>query len=247
MEITSINNKLVMYANSLKEKKYRDNENKYLIEGEHLISMCCKDDIECIFTTKDNYNLENVKVYNVNENVLKKLSFVQANQGIVAIVKKKNYQIDYHKNRYLICDGVSDPGNLGTIIRSSLAFNVDFIILSKGSVDIYNDKVIRGSQGAILKIPIIYADIKETILNLKENGIKVLASTLASDSINLKNVNPSKRFALIVGNEGQGISKDSFSLSDERIKIKHSQNIDSLNVGVATSIMLYYLDFKCGD
>ena len=232
MEITSINNKLVMYANSLKEKKYRDNENKYLIEGEHLISMCCKDDIECIFTTKDNYNLENVKVYNVNENVLKKLSFVQANQGIVAIVKKRNYQIDYHKNRYLICDGVSDPGNLGTIIRSSLAFNVDFIILSKG---------------AILKIPIIYADIKETILNLKENGIKVLASTLASDSINLKNVNPSKRFALIVGNEGQGISKDSFSLSDERIKIKHSQNIDSLNVGVATSIMLYYLDFKCGD
>ena len=147
----------------------------------------------------------------------------------------------------MICDGVSDPGNLGTIIRSSLAFNVDFIILSKGSVDIYNDKVIRGSQGAILKMPIIYADIKETILNLKENGIKVLASTLASDSINLKNVNPSKRFALIVGNEGQGISKDSFSLSDERIKIKHSQNIDSLNVGVATSIMLYYLDFKCGD
>lgn len=240
MQITSTSNKMVLYAASLKEKKYRDKENKYLIEGEHLISMA--DDIECIFTTDESYKNDKVTVYYVNEAVLKKISFVQSPQGIIAIVNKKKVEIDYSKNRYLLCDGVSDPGNMGTIIRTALAFNVDMVILANGSVDIYNDKVIRGSQGAILKIPVAYTNMEDCVRKLQENDVKVYASTLSKRSINLKDVKEVNRFALVVGNEGSGVSQLVQDISDYNVKIAHSDCIDSLNVGVATSIMLYYFD-----
>lgn len=105
MEITSLSNKIVVYAAQLKEKKYRDKENKYLIEGEHLISMA--KDVECIFTTNKNYINDKVMVYYVTDAILKKISAVEAPQNIIAIVKKEKYELDYTKNRYLICDGVS--------------------------------------------------------------------------------------------------------------------------------------------
>lgn len=240
MLITSLNNKMVVYANSLKEKKYRDKENKYLIEGEHLISMA--NDIECIFTTNTNYQNYKTTVYYVSENVLKKISFVQAPQGIIAIVKKDNIAINYNLKRYLICDGVSDPGNMGTIIRTALAFHVEMIILANGSVDIYNDKVIRGSQGAILKMPIVYANLNECLDEFKKHNISVYASTLSNRSIDLKDVKEVNKFALVVGNEGCGVSKEILDKSDYNIKISHSNCIDSLNVGVASAIMLYYFN-----
>ena len=240
MIITSTSNKMVLYANSLKEKKYREKENKYLIEGEHLISMA--KDIECIFTTNENYKNESTTVYYVSEDVLKKLSFVQSPQGIVAIVKKNQYSIDYNLSSYLLCDGVSDPGNMGTIIRTALAFNVEMIILANGSVDIYNDKVIRGSQGAILQIPIVYTDLNECVKKLQENNVKVYASTLSNRSVNLKSIKEINKYALVVGNEGSGVTQAIQDASDFNVKIAHSDSIDSLNVGVATSIMLYYFN-----
>lgn len=240
MIITSTSNKMVLYANSLKEKKYREKENKYLIEGEHLISMA--KDIECIFTTNENYKNESTTVYYVSEDVLKKLSFVQSPQGIVAIVKKNQYSIDYNLSSYLLCDGVSDPGNMGTIIRTALAFNVEMIILANGSVDIYNDKVIRGSQGAILQIPIVYTDLNECVKKLQENNVKVYASTLSNRSVNLKSIKEINKYALVVGNEGSGVTQSIQDASDFNVKIAHSDSIDSLNVGVATSIMLYYFN-----
>ena len=173
---------------------------------------------------------------------LKKLSFVQSPQEIVAIVRKSKQEINFSLNRYLLCDGVSDPGNMGTIIRTALAFNVDMVILANGSVDIYNDKVIRGSQGAILRIPVVYTNMQECVKKLQENNIKVYASTLSNRSINLKEVKDVERFALVVGNEGSGVSQIVQDISDFNVKIAHSDCIDSLNVGVATSIMLYYFD-----
>lgn len=239
MLITSTSNKLVLYANSLKEKKYRDKEGKFLIEGEHLISMAS--DIECIFTTNENYK-SNYPVYYVSEDVLKKISFVQSPQGIIAICKKKTCEINYNKSSYLLCDGVADPGNMGTIIRTALAFHVDQVILANGSVDIYNDKVIRGSQGAIFEIDVAYGNLNEVIEKLQANNIKVYASTLSARSIDLKEVKEINKYALVVGNEGSGVSQSVLDKSDYNIKIQHSTSIDSLNVGVATSIMLYYFD-----
>jgi len=240
MVITSTSNKTVCLANSLKEKKYRDSTNKFLIEGEHLISMA--NDIECIFTTDEKYTNDKVPVNYVNDQVLKKLSFVEAPQGIIAICNKPNYKIDYTLKKYLLCDNVSDPGNMGTIIRTALAFNVDMIILEKGSVDIYNDKVIRGSQGAIFKIPVVYENLGEVIKNLQERNVKVYASTLSKRSISLTEIKEIDKYALIVGNEGSGVKQIYQDIADFNIKIDHSNTIDSLNVGVATSIMLYHFD-----
>ena len=240
VEITSTTNKLVIYASKLKEKKFRDQEGKFLIEGEHLISMA--NNIETIFTTNRNYHNEKVMVVYTNEVVLKKISQVEAPQNIIAICKKITTTIDYNKDKYLICDGVQDPGNLGSIIRTCLAFNIDYVLLSKGSVDIYNDKVIRGSQGAIFKINIAYCDLDDTLDKLKANNITIYTSTLQSDSVNLKDIKKIGRFCLIVGNEGSGVSTTSLNKSDVKVKIAHSNSIDSLNVGVATSIMLYHFD-----
>ncbi len=240
MVITSLNNKMVLYANSLKNKKYRDRENKYLIEGEHLISMA--QDIECIFTTNLNYRNEKTTIYYVSEAILKKLSFVESPQGIIAIVKKQNYQFNDQLQRYLICDGVADPANMGTIIRTALAFHAQMIILATGSVDIYNEKVIRGSQGAILKMPIVYAPLDTIYKQLKQRGICIYASTLSPNSVDLKSIKSVENYALVVGNEGSGISKTTIDQANYLIKIAHSDCIDSLNVGVATSIMLYYFD-----
>lgn len=241
MEITSTSNKQIIYANSLKEKKYRDKENKYLIEGKHLISMC--PDIECIFTTDRNFQSnKNYPVYYVDDKVMKKLSMTKTPQGIVAIAYKKKVSFNENKSKYLLLDNVSDPGNLGTIIRTALAFQIDQIILSNNSVDIYNDKVIRGSQGGLFLIDVLYRNLQEIIPILQSKQVKVYASTLHPDSYDLKSIKINNKYALIVGNEGSGIRSEIINMSDFKIKINHSNDIDSLNVGVATSIMLYQFE-----
>lgn len=237
MIITSLKNKQVMEACALKEKKYRDALGKFLIEGEHLLEMA--ENVEVIFTTHLDFQSP-IPTFYVSSEVMAKLSFTKAPQGIVAVVKKKVMSIDYNQKYYLLCDNVSDPGNLGTIIRTALAFQLDGVILSENSVDIYNDKVIRGSQGAIFKVPVVYENLSFVIKKLKEHHVCVYASTLQKNSIDLQEVDKVEKFALIVGNEGAGISKEIIDSSDKCIKIYHSSAIDSLNVSVATSIMLYH-------
>lgn len=239
MIITSLSNKQIIYACSLKEKKYRDRENKYLIEGEHLIAMANPDTIECLFTTDLTFQANYPVIY-VNQEVLQKLSLTKNPQNKIAILRKTESTLQYDKKRYLLLDNVSDPGNVGSIIRSALAFQIDYVILSKNSVDIYNDKVIRGSQGAFFKTKMVYADLSEVIFLLKKQQIPVYASTLNEHSKKLMEVLPPSSFALIVGNEGQGISNEIIALADQCIKIEHSHAIDSLNVSVATAIMLYH-------
>ncbi len=123
-----------------------------------------------------------------------------------------------------------------------MAFQIDYVVLSLNSVDIYNDKVIRSSQGAIFKCKFVYANLLEVMQQLKENNIVTYASTLSSNSINLTTLKQIQSFALIVGNEGSGISLEILKAADVAIKIAHSAAIDSLNVSVATAIMLYYFD-----
>ncbi len=241
MIITSLTNQHVMYACSLKEKKYRDKEKKFLIEGEHLIQMAPVESIECLFTTDTTYQA-NYPVYYVSLPVLEKISMTSTPQNKIAIIKKMNHTLTYDKKKYLLLDHVSDPGNVGSILRTALAFQVDFVVLSLNCVDIYNDKVIRGSQGAIFQCKFVYEDLNQVLFYLKQNHIPSYASVLDSKSISLVSVNELSSYALIVGNEGSGISKDIIKQADYHIKIDHSSAIDSLNVSVATAIMLYYFD-----
>ena len=142
-------------------------------------------------------------------------------------------------DRILILDGIQDPGNLGTIIRSSVAFNIDSIVLSKDSVDLYNSKVIRATQGMIFNINIIQKDLLEFIPLLKDYKIY---GTKVNGGKSLKNVEKVKKFAIIMGNEGQGVKKDILDMCSDYIYIDMNKSCESLNVGVATSIILYELD-----
>ena len=164
-------------------------------------------------------------------------------KGEMRIISDFKYKNEVFKinNKILMLDGVQDPGNLGTIIRSSVAFNVDTIIVSNDTVDMYNSKVLRATQGMIFNINIIERNIEDTIVNLKKNGY-IVYGTKVNGGKSLKSVEKSKKFAIIMGNEGKGVSSSILDLCSDYIYIDMNSNCESLNVGVATSIILYELD-----
>ena len=148
--------------------------------------------------------------------------------------EKKNY------SKYLVLDDVADPGNLGTIIRSSLALGIEALIVSKDTVDEYNDKVLRSTQGAIFKLPIFREDLKEAINDLKEQKIPVLVTSL-KDAENVKDLNRMDKFALVLGNEARGVKEELVNLADKVIKITMHNNVESLNVAMSAGMIAYYL------
>lgn len=238
-EIKSSNNEYIKELAKLKIKKNRDLEKKFLVEGYHLIEMA-EDYIETILISdiKDLNIIKNKKYILVTKEIINKLSQTQTPQGIIGVVRKKEEFID--DGNILVLDNVQDPSNVGTLIRSALSFNIQNIILSNDCVDIYNDKVIRGSQGSIFKINHIYCDLCEKINELKKKNYKIYGTSLKK-AICIDEVKFENHFALILGNEGQGVSDDILQQTDCNLYIPISPQIDSLNVAVAGSILMYEL------
>ena len=234
--ITSLTNEKMKEYAKLNQSKYREEKGLFIVEGPHLVSEAKQLNLlEEVITTDPN-----IEGTLVSDAVMKKLSNTVHPVkvlGICKIVKRAKVC-----SKVLVLDCISDPTNLGTLLRSAIAFGFETVFLANGSVDPYNDKVIRGSQGAILKIPVAYTNMEDCVRKLQGNDVKVYASTLSKRSINLKDVKEVNRFALVVGNEGSGVSQLIQDISDYNVKIAHSDCIDSLNVGVATSFMLYYFD-----
>lgn len=237
MTITSLNNPTIKEISKLKNKKYRDLTNTYLAEGEHLVEEAYKNNILTkIILLEDticNYDIE--KIY-VTKEVMKKLTELDTPNKIIGIVKK-NTPLPIG-NKILILDNIQDPGNLGTIIRSSVAFDIDTIVLSPNTVDIYNPKVIRSTQGMIFYTNIITLELKEFINEIKTKNYTIFGTNVRNGK-NIKEITLPEKFALVLGNEGQGVSKEIESLCDDNIYIKMSSKCESLNVSVATSILLY--------
>ena len=242
MLITSLDNKKIKKYLSLKNSKDRKKEGLFLIEGMHLCMEAYKNGILVDILLLDGEELEfsfDKEITFVNENILKKMSMLTNYSKVIGICKmiEKN---EIKGNHLLILDDVQDPGNVGTIIRSSKAFNVDTIILSTNSVDIYNDKVLRSTQGMIFDMNIIYADLEKIIPILKKNGYLILGTDVIK-GIDVRSINVSK-YALIMGNEGHGVRKKIKELCDRNLYIKMNNDCESLNVAVATSILLYEID-----
>lgn len=237
--IESINNDGIKEIRKLNDKKYRDESNLFLVEGDHLVKEAYKAGyLKKLILTEDIYDFDVDKIL-VTDKVIKSISELN-NTKVIGVCSKLSTNLDLSKN-VLILDGVQDPGNLGTIIRSCVAFNVNNLVLSNETVDLYNSKVIRSTQGMIFNINIIRDDLKNTIKLLKDNNYTIYGTNVIN-GIDVKDVKKDKKYAIILGNEGNGISNEINALVDKNIYIKMNDKCESLNVAVSGSIILYELN-----
>ncbi len=237
MVIESVDNKRVKELCKLHEKKYRDKTKTFLVEGINLINKAySKGLLKTLIVLEGKILPLDVDTITVTKKVMKKISKLDSPpsfMGVCNFVKNMKFT-----DRILILDNIQDPGNLGTIIRSAVAFNVDTIVLSNTSVDEYNPKVLRATQGMIFDLNILRRDLKTFIPLLKQGKYKIYGTNVV-DGKNIKDIKLSTHFAIIMGNEGNGISEFSKKMCDEFIYIKMNNECESLNVGVAASIILY--------
>lgn len=234
MTITSIQNEKVKFWTGLKLKKNRDKHKCFLIEGDHLIAEA----------KKKNLIIETISLndptadYQVTKEIMAKISEQKSISSDIAVVKYiPNKEII---GNILILDDIQDPGNMGTIIRSACAFGIDTIVLSPKTVDLYNPKVIRSTQGMLFHINIIVREIVPFIKELKKDNYKIIG-TKVTDGNDVRSSKIYSHYALVIGNEGQGISMEVKDLCSEYLYIRMNEQVESLNVAVATSILLYEL------
>ena len=241
MLYSSISNDKIKKLKKLNSKKYRDLNGLFLVDGEHLVREAYNSGYleELILLEGASFNLD-VKTSYVTSDVMKYISDLDSPNGIMGVCRKKDSKLS--GDRIVILDDIQDPGNLGTIIRSCVAFNVDTLVMSSGCVDLYNPKVIRSTQGMLFKLNIIVvSDIDKFVNDLKCKNYKIY-STKVNGGNSLKSIEKSSRFAIIMGNEGNGVRASLNELADSYIYIDMNASCESLNVGVATSIILYELD-----
>ncbi|PKK94782.1 MAG: RNA methyltransferase [Tenericutes bacterium HGW-Tenericutes-5] len=231
--ISSIQNNLIKDITKLKLKKYRQESNLFLIEGYHLVEEAYNAGLLKQIFYVDECPYKDIESYQVTDNVLKKLSVLPSPQGILGVCKRPIKKA--LSDKVLILDNVQDPGNIGTLMRSASSFGFETII-AENSVDFFNDKVIRSSQGAVFKLNLINTEIIEFLQNNQDYSLYVtdLKANVFLEDIDLT----SKRIGVILGNEGTGVNQEILNLIDNKIKIK-MQNMESLNVGVAGSIIMY--------
>lgn len=242
--ITSKDNKMYKGWVKLLQKKYRQKNQMFLGEGEHLILEAKKAGVLVEILLCGGVSLEiDAPVTYLSKPLFEKLASTVTTAGMIAVCRMKEHEIK-QKNRLLIVDGVSDPGNLGTLIRSALAFGFDGMVISEDTVDIYNEKVVRATQGAIFNLPIIRRNLADYIFSLQQSGVVVYAATLDTDAKILDDLAPVEKMAFIVGSEGAGIRNELISISDGCVIIEMAQAVESLNVGVAGSILMYQFSKK---
>lgn len=238
--IESVNNASIRKYSKLLQKKYRDIEGLYIVSTDHLVKEALKKDLVVeIFLLKGKENTYG-KVTYVNESVMRKLSSLKTLPNVVAIVKKEKERTI--KGNVIMLDGLQDPGNVGTIIRSAVAFNIDTIIVGNNTVDIYNEKVLRATEGMLYNINIIKKNLSDAIIELKLQGYTIIG-TKVDDGKNIENLS-FKKCAFIVGNEGNGINDEILDMCDEYVYIPMNEMCESLNVSIASSIIMYELNKK---
>ena len=232
MEITSVNNKLVKELAKLNESKYRKLTNTFIVEGKHLVTEARNNNLII-----DAYSIEDKEGYiKVSEEVMKKICNTDTVVSEIAVCKmleKKELS-----NKILILDSIQDPGNLGTLLRTAKAFNFNTVVLGLNTVDLYNPKVIRSSQGAIFKLNIFRENLLEFIPSLKDYKVY---GTNVRNGIDIKDLKKPNKIAIVLGNEGNGISKEVDSLLKTNIYIK-LDNTESLNVAIAGAIIMYEIN-----
>lgn len=242
MVITSLDNDKVKKYRKLQKKKYRDEYDEYIVEGLHLILEAYKTGAleELILEEGVDVPVPGPYTY-FSKEIMSKISTMDTPSMIMGLCRKIK-QDEVKGNKILILDGIQDPGNLGTIIRSAVAFNVDTIVLSENTVDLYNPKVLRATQGMFFHINIVNCLAFEVISMLQNLDIPVYGTSVV-DGFDVRTLNNETKdgFALVVGNEGSGVRDEILAMCDKNLYIEMNKNVESLNVAIATSILLYEL------
>ena len=234
--IESLNNEKIKYYTKLNDKKYRKSEKLFIAAGEHLVTEALKKNIvKEILLLNGEENVYGDVTY-VTSDILKKVSDLTNYPKVLAICYiKDDLKIE---GNVVALDNIKDPGNLGTIIRSAVAFNYDTILLSEECVDVYNSKVVRATEGMLFNVNIVICDLFSTLLKLKESGYKIYGT----DVINGESpAYESNKHVLVIGSEARGMSNSIREICDKNLYIKMNDKCESLNAGVSASILMYEL------
>lgn len=238
--ISSTQNKLIKECAKLHLKKERDKTGRFLVEGEHMVEEARKAGcIETLFLSEKKEPEKDAIL--CSDAVMEKLSSQSSGNDMIALCRKPVFS-NVAQGPVVFLDGVQDPGNVGTIVRTAYSFGVSAIYCSKDSADIYNPKTIQSTQGALFHIPVFYTDIENTISDLQNRGYTIYATALYGRYVDLHNVSIQKPYGIILGSEGKGIRPDILAKADTCIRIEMDA-FESLNVAVAAGIVLYHLKF----
>ncbi len=234
--IESLNNEKIKYYTKLNDKKYRKSEKLFIAAGEHLVTEALKKNIvKEILLLNGEENVYGDVTY-VTSDILKKVSDLTNYPKVLAICYiKDDLKIE---GNVVALDNIKDPGNLGTIIRSAVAFNYDTILLSEECVDVYNSKVVRATEGMLFNVNIVTCDLFSTLLKLKESGYKIYGTDVVNGE---SPAYESNKHVLIIGSEARGMSNSIREICDKNLYIKMNDKCESLNAGVSASILMYEL------
>ena len=247
-EISSKDNKIFRLCEQLSHKKYRDKLGLYLIEGENLLEeavkngaaiktvLMCRDYRGSLFGTED-------KSFCLSDKLFEQLSQTETTQGIMAVVEKPEFSpdrfIDRGGGNFIVLDRLQDPGNIGTILRTADAAGYELAIVMKGTADVFSPKVVRAATGSLFRMPVVFMDSVDELMEFTRAAGKKLVATCFDTDRYYYDENLKENIALIIGNEGSGISRELIECSDLKIKIPMHGNIESLNASVAAGILMY--------
>lgn len=246
-EITSVNNNLVKETVKLQQKKYRDKEDKFLLEGMKCIEEAYQAgvDIEYVFVLKEKtelYKYLGEKIIITTEPVLKKISTTDSAPDAVGVAFKKNYSSAdlQDAKKVVLLENIKDLGNLGTILRTSTAFGADAVVLyGSECADLYNPKCVRSSVGNLWKIPVVYISDFDELKGIF-NGFNRVA-TLPRAKEYLKDLSVKEPFVVMFGSEADGLSQELIEFSTKEVKIEMASSVESLNLSVSCAVILYKL------
>ncbi len=255
MDITSIHNERIKFVKRLHRRNYRDQHGLFIAEGIRLVEdMTQTNNIrELYYANKlletdrgkglvSSLKERGIAVYSCNNHVFSKICATENSQGVLAVVKQPQPVIDWRKNMnkgiVLVIDRIQDPGNLGSILRTALAAAIDGIWLVKGTVDLFNPKVVRASMGAILQVPFTVMSAEECITYTQALGLELIISEIKG-AVEYYNCNFRKPVALVIGNEANGVSHHFINYAEQRVYIPQAPSVESLNAAVAAAVLLY--------
>lgn len=253
--ITSRSNpKLKSVRKLLDSSKERKDRRLFVVEGKRLVKEAPVEWVEEVFVSETFYSFGKTdlspykKVEVVKDDVFKSVSATVHPQGILAVVRQPEYLLKGLSDGYgdgvctiLLLDDIQDPGNLGTMFRTAEAAGVSGVIMSSGCADIFNPKAIRSTMGSIYRLPFIVDELVSAIENLKMDGFKVYGAAL-EEAIPFREVDYPPLRAIVIGNEGKGISTSVLNSVNERILIPMKGQVESLNAAVSCAVLLFYLD-----